>query len=160
MPSPRKGGTQYSNYLNAANGDELETILDEIGSILSVSCAFNVRFEAPESVNLDFVNVSIDDETVPYDGDCKQNSGWQWSDASRSGIALCTSSCNTLRAFGSSRISGEIACREENRPPQGPRQLHTDRRPPNLDARRARLATVPAPLQRGNRQKRRSAANQ
>ena len=108
------GGTEYDTYLDAANGVELNAVMENIGQNVSVSCAYEIGEQNQDNVDLDMVNVRFDGEAVPRDDGCMARTGWTWSDETRTVINFCEEACNTLKSGTISQVSGEIACKPEN----------------------------------------------
>jgi len=108
------GGTTYTSYLNAANGNALNAVMEDVGKEFSVSCSYDIGEQDPKKTNLDMVNVRFDGIAVPRDDGCAANTGWNWTDESRTAIEFCESACATLKTGTVSHVTGEIACKPED----------------------------------------------
>jgi hypothetical protein len=104
------GGTPYTEYLIASNGDELTSVLQEIAQNVAIGCEYDIGEQDPDEVNLDFANFYFDGVPVPRDDDCEVGTGWSWTDSARRAIRFCGSACTRLKSGGVTDISGEIAC--------------------------------------------------
>ena len=108
-----QGGTEFTQYLNASNGDELADALKSIGDKVVVSCRYDLGNLDREELNLDLVNVYFDGVAVPRDDGCQSGIGWSWIDDSRQIIEFCEQACAMLESQQVSEIAIKIMCREE-----------------------------------------------
>lgn len=109
----RQGGTPFTEYLDAADGDELETVLHTIAETVVVSCTYRIGVVDTSVVNLDLVNVYFDNVAVPRDDGCSTGSGWTWVDDARTTIRFCEQSCAMLESGQVSEMSIKIMCNED-----------------------------------------------
>jgi len=105
------GGTSFDHYIKADDQAQLESALEDVaGSI--VSCIFEIQAEDPSS-DPDKVNFYFDDEddAIPRDDGCAQDSGWKWVDASHTAVEFCTESCDRLKSGKVSEVRATFGCK-------------------------------------------------
>jgi hypothetical protein len=103
------GGTDFTEYLDAQNAAELETTLNAIAESV-VGCVYELGEYDPSEVDADMVNFYFDEEPVPHDPGCAQNTGWTWLDEdAKNTVEFCDTACNDLKN-GVERISAEMGC--------------------------------------------------
>jgi hypothetical protein len=107
------GGTEFTEYLDAQDGEQLQSVLNTIGESILVSCVYEIGAQDPDEVDLDLVNVRFDGVPVPRDDNCAAATGWTWTDENRDTIQFCEAACTQLNA-SVSQITGEIACAEDD----------------------------------------------
>jgi hypothetical protein len=108
------GGTEFTEYFNASDGDALAAALDTIAKTLLVGCTYNIGAQDTDEVNLDYVNIRVNGEFIGRDEGCAKGEGWTWTSPSRTTIELCSSACDMLKQNMTSQITGEIACKPED----------------------------------------------
>ncbi len=104
------GGTAFTTFFDATDGQALEDALDAIGESVHVSCTYDIGEFDPDEVDLDLVNVYFDDTPVPLDSGCAKGQGWSWTDDSRTALEFCKESCDALESNEVSDLSIELAC--------------------------------------------------
>lgn len=104
------GGTEFTEYFDASNGDELTDALNTIAKAVSVSCQFQIGQTDENEVNLDLVNVFLDEVPVPRDDGCEKDTGWTWTNSERTTIEFCDAACDRVKANEVDNFSVEIAC--------------------------------------------------
>lgn len=113
------GGTPYTTYINAQDGEALQTALRDIAESVHISCAFEVGDYDPQKVNMDLVNIYFD-KTVDANGqvtgaigrddNCAAGLGWTFVDEEKTTIRFCEAACNQLQEQSVEEISIEIMC--------------------------------------------------
>lgn len=106
----RAGGTEFTEYFDASDGDELTEALGSIAEAVVVSCRFEIGEVDSNALNLDLVNIFFDDHAIPRDIDCSRNTGWTWTDSSRTTIEFCQAACDQIKANEVDDFQLEIAC--------------------------------------------------
>ncbi|MBN2525049.1 MAG: VWA domain-containing protein [Deltaproteobacteria bacterium] len=107
------GGTDFVQYLQADNGEELTDALSQIVEKVVVSCEFEVGgFDNPD-VNYDLVMVKFDGEQIPRDDNCKTGKGWRWTNDAHTTIEFCEDACGTLESGDVEGVKVELACNVE-----------------------------------------------
>ncbi|MCK9523741.1 MAG: VWA domain-containing protein [Proteobacteria bacterium] len=110
-----EGGTKYTEFIDAIDADALDVALREIVQSMSVSCLFQLgELTDPDSINLDWVNVTFDGTPVPRDDGCQAQQGWTWANADRTAIQFCSQACQTLESGSVDQINVQMACSEED----------------------------------------------
>jgi hypothetical protein len=107
------GGTEFTEFFDAEDGDALRAALDTIGESVHVSCTFEIGSFDPSEVNLNLVNVYFDDAPVPRDEGCAAGQGWTWTDDSRTTLEFCEDACTALESGDVTNIAVEIMCSED-----------------------------------------------
>jgi hypothetical protein len=106
-----RGGTSFTTFLNASDGEELTAALVSIAETVVVSCRYSLG-EVEKNADLDLVNVYFDGTAVPRDTGCAHGIGWTWVDDSRRMIQFCEHQCSLLEASRVSEIVIKIMCDE------------------------------------------------
>ena len=106
------GGTQFTTYLEASNGDELKAALSQIAESVVVSCEFHVGSFQSSNVDFNRVVVTFDGDQVGRDDGCKQNEGWTWTSEAHTTIEFCETACDQLEAGGVQQVKVVLACSE------------------------------------------------
>ena len=106
------GGTSFTQYLQASNGDDLNAALSDIAEKVVVSCEFEVGTFDSSTVNINQVMVSFDGAQIPRDDDCAGNQGWSWKDDAHTIIEFCEAACNQIESESVNEIAVELACSE------------------------------------------------
>ena len=115
------GGTPYTTYINAQNGESLQTALRDIAESVHISCAFEVGEYDPKQVNPDLINVYFDKGVdgngqvtgaVGRDDGCAAGLGWTWMDEEKTTIRFCDEACERLQQQTVNEISIEMMCSE------------------------------------------------
>ena len=103
-----EGGTPFTTFLNASDGDELSAALNQIGETVVVSCAFELGEFDKNNVDLDRIYVAFDGEKVLMNEDCDGGIGWRWTSDSREVMEFCEQSCEEMASGIAVEI--KIAC--------------------------------------------------
>lgn len=113
------GGTPYTTYINAQNGEALQTALRDIAESVHISCAFEVGEYDSKEVNMDLVNIYFDKTidangqvtgAIGRDDDCAAGQGWTFVDEEKTIIRFCEEACDQLQQQSIEEISIEIMC--------------------------------------------------
>jgi hypothetical protein len=104
------GGTQFNAYIPAEDGDELNAALQTIAASVVVSCQFQTGTFDESKVNLDKVVITLDDDAIPRDDNCKKDTGWTWASPERNAVRFCEKACNTLESADIETIKMYLAC--------------------------------------------------
>jgi hypothetical protein len=110
------GGTQFDTYLPAEDGDELDTALQTIAATVVISCQFQTGTFDEDDVNLDKVVITLDEDAIPRDDDCKSGTGWTWTTPDRNAIRFCEKACSALESSDIETINMYLACPEDDVP--------------------------------------------
>jgi hypothetical protein len=108
------GGTEFTEYLDAADGDELTATLNTIAESVVVPCQFDIGSFDEEVVDLDYVNIFLNETPVPRDDGCAENEGWRWLNTERTMIEFCEQACTVIESDDVEEIRVEIACSEDD----------------------------------------------
>lgn len=108
------GGTEFTTYLDAADGAELDSTLNNIAETVVTSCLFQLDNYDPEQVNTDRVNVLFDGTAIPRDEECRANTGWMWADESKTSVQFCEAACNAVESGTVSNIEVQVACSDDD----------------------------------------------
>ncbi|MBN2718048.1 MAG: hypothetical protein JXX14_19540 [Deltaproteobacteria bacterium] len=107
------GGTVFSTYLQADDGEQLKAALAQIAETVVVSCEFQVgTFQNPD-IDYDWVLVYLDGQQIARDDDCKNGDGWTWTSAAHTTIRFCSRQCTSLEAGEIGNIGVRLACSED-----------------------------------------------
>jgi hypothetical protein len=104
----QNGGTPFTTYFNAQNGEQLQEALETVAASV-VSCVWDIE-EPAATADPDNVNFYFDDEVVPYDENCEMGIGWTWTDESHTQVEFCDGACDQLVAGGVDEISAMFGC--------------------------------------------------
>jgi hypothetical protein len=104
------GGTDRSTYYDAADAEELDRVLHEIGETVAVTCTFEIGEYDEDEVDLDYVNIKFDDKNIPRDDGCAANTGWTWVDDTRTAVRFCEKACDALTGTAVEDVTLSIAC--------------------------------------------------
>ncbi|MBN2525192.1 MAG: VWA domain-containing protein [Deltaproteobacteria bacterium] len=110
------GGTPFTQYLSADNGDELKSALSQIAETVVVSCDFKLGTFQSDNVDYNRVVVTFDGKAIPRDDNCAKNRGWTFSDSSHTAIEFCQAACATLEDGDVSGVKVQLACSDEDVP--------------------------------------------
>jgi hypothetical protein len=102
------GGTEFTEYLIANDGDQLEDALTSIAHIVS-SCVFDVD-EPNASADPDKVNFYFDGDIIPHVEDCDAGDGWTWHDEDHTQVEFCGDACDDLKDGYVSSITATYGC--------------------------------------------------
>lgn len=108
------GGTSFTEYLQADDGEELRSVLSQIAEKVVVSCEFHVGTFTSSDVNYNQVAVTFDGKQIPRDNGCQSGIGWTWATEAHTAIEFCTQACNILEAGDVSEVKVELACSEND----------------------------------------------
>ncbi|MBN2715243.1 MAG: VWA domain-containing protein [Deltaproteobacteria bacterium] len=108
------GGTSFTEYLQASDGEELKAALSTIAEKVVVSCEFEMGTFDSSDVNMNLVMVSFDGTQVPRDDNCAGETGWTWKDDSQTVIQFCTYACGILESEAVEEIQVKLACSEDD----------------------------------------------
>lgn len=101
------GGTSFDEHLAASDQARLEEVFASLTSAM-ISCTFDVPKQDVE-VNEDEVNFYFDDDVIPKDDNCAQNTGWRWTNAENTEVEFCMEACKTLQE-GGKKVTAEWGC--------------------------------------------------
>ncbi len=101
------GGTEFSEYLDVQNKDQLEQAFDTI--LASVSSCTVFPIEKIDRGSKDHLNLYLDDELIELVPDCREGTGWIWLGNNRDSIQLCEETCAEMEE-DLSRLSAAIEC--------------------------------------------------
>jgi hypothetical protein len=114
------GGTTFTHYINAQNGQVLQEALSSIAEAVHIGCSFEMGEYNSDEVDLDLVNVYFDKTVDPATGHvtgaigrddgCAAGVGWSWINEERTAIQFCESACSALQSQSVDEISIEIMC--------------------------------------------------
>ena len=108
------GGTSFNTYLEAGNGDELTSALNDIAEKVVTSCEFQVgSFDNPD-IDYDWVLVFLDGEKIGRDDGCKKGDGWSWTSDAHTSIEFCSALCAQLESGEFDNIEVSLACSEDD----------------------------------------------
>lgn len=112
---PSIATTQSSPYyIQAENEAELTSSLEDIAASI-VNCNYAIGEQDEEEVNLNLVNVYVNQtQPVPRDKGCAAETGWTWSDDTRTEITLCKEACKMLQTGDVTDLSIMIMCTEDS----------------------------------------------
>ncbi|MCK9523271.1 MAG: VWA domain-containing protein [Proteobacteria bacterium] len=105
------GGSQFTEFINAADGAQLSSALRQIAETVVVSCQFEVgTFDDEDGVDLSLANVTFDGLPIPRDDKCAAKIGWTWANDERTVIQFCEAACTQLESEGVENIRVQLAC--------------------------------------------------
>ena len=112
----QNGGTDYDEYIPAADRDELTAALHELVdyTINLINCEFDINpvLNADWSeVRIDYSSVAfyLDGNAIPRDPGCAENAGWEWV-IEEQRIIFCEEACEAIIEKGSSTVTAEFQC--------------------------------------------------
>ena len=108
------GGTRFTSYLQAGNGDELTSALSQIAETVVVSCQFQVGTFSNPDIDFGRVVVTMDGAQVRRDDGCKSGEGWTWTSNAHTAIEFCANTCQQIESGNVGGIKVELACSDDD----------------------------------------------
>lgn len=112
------GGTALSDpadmsktpYVDAKSADELNAALASISDTLA-TCSFSLG-EPPEGADKATVNLYINGQIVPFDGQQSGMGGWGWLDEAQSVVELYGEACEEFKTARRTSVVVEFGCEQ------------------------------------------------
>ena len=102
------GGTSFTTYIPAIDQIAMEAALDTIaGSI--ISCVFEIN-DVDATADPENVNFYFDGVLVPWDENCEDGSGWDWTDTTHTAVEFCPDICAELKAGNVDEVTAIFGC--------------------------------------------------
>jgi hypothetical protein len=106
------GGTAQTGkpaaYIDAKSADELGQALAGISDMLA-TCSFTLN-DVPASVDKNRTSLYLNGEQIGFDAMNTRADGWQWTDATQTGIQLYGAACTAFKTNRHTSVVAEFGC--------------------------------------------------